>query len=97
MDLPLRHPLSSHYSAGQGAIAVASKNNYTGRQGLRVWLAAMVIYRKHNNDLADLLVADLARQRDQQFSHAPQRWLRRWRIQLSAMAAKLVGRVVQQA
>ena len=102
IDFSIRHPHSSHYSIGQEATVVASKEkdaHYTGRQGLQVWTAAMETYGRHGNDLADLLamLADLARQRDRDFGRAPQRWLRKWRIQLSAVAAKLVGRAVQQA
>ena len=102
VDFTFRHPLSSRYSTGQEATEVAAREkdvHYVGRQGLHVQTAAMEVYSRHGADLADLLarLADAARQRDRAFGRAPQRWLRKWRIQLSAVAAKFAGRAVQKA
>ena len=101
IDFSIRHPFSSHCSIGQDATALAEKEkgiHYTSRQGLRVRTAAMETYGRHGAGMVSLLetLADSARQRDRAFGHVPQRWLRRWRIQLSAIAARLVGRAVSQ-
>ena len=102
IDFSIRHPTAARYSAGQCATIVAGREkevHYGSRQGLRVRTAAMESYGRHGEDLGALLeqLADLARQRDLAFGLAPTRWLRKWRAQLSLVAARMVGRAIQKA
>ena len=102
IDFSIRHPGAAHYSIGQDATVVAGREkqgHYGCRQGLQVRAAAMETYGRFGEELTALLdqLADLARQRDLQHGLPPTKWLRKWRAQLSLVAARLVGRAIQQA
>ena len=102
IDFSIRHPGAARYSAGQDATVVAGRekqDHYGSRQGLQVRTAAMETYGRFGEELTALLdqLADLARQRDLQHGLPPTKWLRKWRVQLSLVTARLVGRAVQQA
>ena len=101
VDFTIRHPLAARY-AGCNATATAEREkqrHYQPKQGLHVHAAALDIFGRHGKGMVRLLelLADSARQRDKEFGLAPNRWLRKWRIQLSGVAARLVGRAVQRA
>ena len=102
IDFSLRLPGVARYSRGQDAMIVAGRekdHHYPSRQGLQVRTAAMETYGRFGSELTALLdqLADLARQRDRAFSLPPTRWLRKWRAQLSLVAARMAGRAVQSA
>ena len=101
IDFTLRHPLAARYEVRSATAAASGEKSthYPPRQGLRVRTAAMEVYGRHGAGLTALLndLADLARQRERSFGLAPTRWLKRWRAQLSSMAAHLVGRAVRSA
>ena len=62
-------------------------------------VAAIETYGRHGEGLFSLLesLADSARKRDRDFGYPPTRWLKRWRVQLSCVLARLVGRAIMQA
>ena len=101
IDFTMRHPEAQRYS-GIDAMAKAFKEkhaHYPARAGVSVCAASMEVYGRFGDELAGLLefLSHRARQRDYAFGCTPNRWLRRWRVQLSHAAAAFVGRAIQQA
>ena len=99
IDFTLRSGMAGRYKWGQRAHAAASGEGdkqvtYPAAGGVSVRGAGMEVLGRHGPDLTALLseLADRARARAAQQGKAPCRWLRRWRCQLSAVAARLVGR-----
>ena len=102
IDFTLRHPLARRYSAGCDSMLLAEEEKakqYPPKQGLHVQAAALEVYGRHGGGLRNLLeqLADSARQRERAMGLPSTRWLKRWRTQLSCVAAVFVGRSVQQA
>ena len=102
VDFTIRHPLAGRYEMCGDAARAAEKEklvHYPARAGLTVVPAAMETYGRHGESMRRLLatLADRARQRDLSFGHAPGRWLKKWRAQLSHAMATLVGRAVQSS
>ena len=100
VDFTIRHPLAARYESSGTQIAEAEKQaHYPPKGGLRVHSATMETYGRHGDDLAQLLelLADSARQRELSQGGKPTRWLKKWRVQLSHVAAVYVGRAIQQA
>ena len=102
VDFTLRHPLAARYSATCDPMQIAEEEKakqYPPKQGLHVHAAALEVYGRHSDGLRALLeqFADFARQRERAMGMSPTRWLKRWRTQLSCIAAVMVGRSVQQA
>ena len=102
VDFTIRHPLAGRYVMCGDATKASEKEklvDYPARAGLTVVPAAMETYGRHGESLRRLLetLADRARQRDLSFGHAPGRWLKRWRAQLSHAMATFVGRAVQSS
>ena len=101
VDFTVRHPLAARYNNRTPASAATGEKtaHYQPTQGLHAQVATLEVYGRHAEGLQSLLehLADLARVRERQLGLAPTRWLRRWRAQLSYVAARFVGRAVQTA
>ena len=104
IDFTIRHPFANRYATTTTStptnIAAGEKAGHYGTtQTLHIRTAALEVYGRHGDGMTQLLeyLADLARQRERALGQAPSRWLKRWRAQLSNVAAHLVGRAVQQA
>ena len=101
IDFSIRHPDTLHCSSGQDVIEVAKREkdaHYPSRQGLQVHAAVMEIFGRHGDGLVALLekLADRARLRERTFGSPPTRWLRKWRVQSSAIAVRMVGGAMKQ-
>ena len=99
VDFTLRSNLAERYRWGQRATPAASAESdkherYPAAGGVSVRGACMEILGKHGPELTALLheLADRARAHAVQQGRAPGRLLRKWRCQLSGVAARLVGR-----
>ena len=101
IDFTLRCSTADRYRWGARSNAAASAEadkgvKYPAQVGVSVRGAGMEVYGKHGPDLSMLLaeLADRARAHAIQHGRAPTRFLRKWRCQLSAVCARLVGRQV---
>ena len=101
IDFTLRHPLAYRYAKAEATPTAEGEKSrqYRPRQGLEVRGAALEVFGRHGDGLAHLLeqLADHARMREKAMGLPPTRWLKRWRTQLSCVAAVQVGRAIQQA
>ena len=105
VDFTIRNPLADRYATGEArsdAAATAEEEKeqrYPPRGGVRVRGAALELYGKHGEGMRALLAefADRARERERASGVATTRWIRRWRVQLSAVTVRLVGRAIQKA
>ena len=104
LDFTLRFGGAARYGWGQRAEAAASAEadktkRYPPAGGLLPRGIGMEVLGRHGPELKALLaeLADRARHTAVQQGKAPTRLLRKWRCQLSGVAARLVGRQVSQS